>query len=156
MREGATGVWVGDRKIGSIGVHVPRGVTTHGFAINVDNDLPPFEWVVPCGLHDVRMTSLTHETGATAAWPASASAARPFAQNHGLRQRLVAAGAPGARAVHSTGVTARLHAPARARIRAGWTFKVLGDDVQRYRARKPPWFKVPPPGGPQVPRAQAS
>ena len=39
-----------DRKIGSIGVHVSRGVTTHGFAINVDNDLQPFEWVVPCGL----------------------------------------------------------------------------------------------------------
>ena len=39
-----------DRKIASIGVHVSRGVTTHGFAVNVDNDLQPFEWVVPCGL----------------------------------------------------------------------------------------------------------
>ena len=45
-----TGVWVEDRKIASIGVHVSRGVTTHGFAVNVDNDLQPFEWVVPCGL----------------------------------------------------------------------------------------------------------
>ena len=61
---GSTGVWVEDRKIGSIGVHVSRGVTTHGFAINVDNDLQPFEWVVPCGLDGVRMTSVTKETGA--------------------------------------------------------------------------------------------
>ena len=38
------------RKIGSIGVHVSRGVTTHGFAINVNNDLQPFEWIVPCGI----------------------------------------------------------------------------------------------------------
>ena len=45
VREGLTGVWVGDRKIGSIGVHVSRGVTMHGFAINVDNDLQPFEWI---------------------------------------------------------------------------------------------------------------
>jgi len=62
-REGLTGVWVEDRKIGSIGVHVSHGVTTHGFAINVDNDLQPFEWVVPCGLEGVRMTSVTKETG---------------------------------------------------------------------------------------------
>jgi lipoyl(octanoyl) transferase len=58
-----TGVWVGERKIASIGVHVARGVTTHGFAINVENDLEPFDWVVPCGLSDVRMTSLADETG---------------------------------------------------------------------------------------------
>ena len=58
-----TGVWVGDRKIASIGVHVSRGVTTHGFALNVENDLQPFGWVVPCGLPDVRMTSLIRETG---------------------------------------------------------------------------------------------
>jgi lipoyl(octanoyl) transferase len=65
-REGLTGVWVGERKIGSIGVHVSRGVTTHGFAINVENDLQPFEWVVPCGLEGVRMTSLARETSAPA------------------------------------------------------------------------------------------
>jgi lipoyl(octanoyl) transferase len=58
-----TGVWTGDRKIASIGVHVSRGVTTHGFAINVDNDLKPFEWVVPCGLDGVRMTSVATESG---------------------------------------------------------------------------------------------
>jgi lipoyl(octanoyl) transferase len=63
-----TGVWVGGgppegRKIGSIGVHVSRGVTTHGFAVNVNNDLQPFEWVVPCGIEGVRMTSLCREFG---------------------------------------------------------------------------------------------
>jgi lipoyl(octanoyl) transferase len=62
--EGQTGVWVGDRKIGSIGVHVDRGVTTHGFAINVNNDLQPFQWIVPCGIEACRMTSLTRERGA--------------------------------------------------------------------------------------------
>jgi lipoyl(octanoyl) transferase len=58
-----TGVWVAERKIASIGVHVARGVTTHGFAINVENDLQPFSYVVPCGLDGVQMTSLIRETG---------------------------------------------------------------------------------------------
>jgi lipoyl(octanoyl) transferase len=58
-----TGVWVGERKIASIGVHVARGVTTHGFAVNVENDLQPFGWIVPCGLEGVQMTSLIKETG---------------------------------------------------------------------------------------------
>ena len=63
--EGLTGVWTPERrKIASIGVHVSRGVTTHGFAINVHNDLQPFEWVVPCGIEACRMTSLTRELGA--------------------------------------------------------------------------------------------
>ena len=62
--EGQTGVWVGERKIGSIGVHVNRGVTTHGFAINVNNDLQPFEWIVPCGIEACRVTSLCRELGA--------------------------------------------------------------------------------------------
>src|SRR5712671_4727888 len=57
-----TGVWVADRKIASIGVHVARGVSTHGFAVNVENDLQPFEWIVPCGLDHVQMTSLIKET----------------------------------------------------------------------------------------------
>ena len=62
--EGLTGIWVGERKIGSIGVHVSRGVTTHGLAINVNNDLQPFEWVVPCGIEGCRVTSLSRELGA--------------------------------------------------------------------------------------------
>jgi lipoyl(octanoyl) transferase len=52
------------RKIGSIGVHVSRGVTTHGLAVNVSNDLQPFEWIVPCGIEGVAMTSLARELGA--------------------------------------------------------------------------------------------
>ncbi len=63
--EGLTGVWTHEpRKIGSIGVHVSRGVTTHGFAINVNNDLQPFEWIVPCGIENCRMTSVSRELGA--------------------------------------------------------------------------------------------
>jgi len=57
-----TGVWTADqRKIASIGVHVARAVTTHGFAVNVSNDLAPFGWVVACGLDGVRMTSIAEE-----------------------------------------------------------------------------------------------
>jgi lipoyl(octanoyl) transferase len=63
--EGLTGVWTHEpRKIASIGVHVSRGVTTHGFAINVNNDLQPFEWIVPCGIENCRMTSVSRELGA--------------------------------------------------------------------------------------------
>ena len=61
--ERPTGVWVSGRKIASIGVHVSRRVTTHGFAINADNDLAPFSWIVPCGMPDVQMTSVARETG---------------------------------------------------------------------------------------------
>ena len=74
--EGLTGVWTegekpgpeagidAARKIGSIGVHVSRGVTTHGLAVNVNNDLQPFEWIVPCGIDNCRVTSLGRELGA--------------------------------------------------------------------------------------------
>jgi lipoyl(octanoyl) transferase len=73
--EGLTGVWTrGEppgsatgaaeaRKIGSIGVHVSRGVTTHGLAVNVNNDLQPFDWVVACGIEEARPTSLGRELG---------------------------------------------------------------------------------------------
>jgi lipoyl(octanoyl) transferase len=56
-----TGAWVDERKIASIGVHVSRGVSTHGLAINVSNDLEPFSLVVPCGLAGVAMTTLQQE-----------------------------------------------------------------------------------------------
>jgi lipoyl(octanoyl) transferase len=58
-----TGVWVADRKLASLGVHVSRGISTHGFAVNVENDLEPFSWVVACGLPDVTMTSIARELG---------------------------------------------------------------------------------------------
>jgi lipoyl(octanoyl) transferase len=73
--DGLTGVWTkGDRppalsstparKIASIGLHVSRRITTHGLAINVNNDLQPFEWIVPCGIEGVPMSSLSRELGA--------------------------------------------------------------------------------------------
>jgi lipoate-protein ligase B len=90
IRDGLTGVWVDERKIGSIGVHVQRGVTTHGFAVNVDCDLQPFEWVIPCGIENVRMTSLYKETGRTGGMGCFRKrAAWRFAEAYGLRQRIV-------------------------------------------------------------------
>jgi lipoate-protein ligase B len=71
--EGLTGVWTEGappasaagakeaRKIGSIGVHVSRGVTTHGLSVNVSNDLQPFEWIVPCGIEGCQVSSLSRE-----------------------------------------------------------------------------------------------
>ena len=89
-RRGLTGMWVGGRKIGSIGVHVSRRVTTHGFAINVDNDLEPFEWVVACGLDGVRMTSIARETGRAGGLGCfRRRAGWRFAEAFGRRQRLV-------------------------------------------------------------------
>jgi lipoyl(octanoyl) transferase len=91
-REGPqfTGVWVEDRKIASIGVHVSRGVTTHGFAVNVDDDVEPFHQVTACGLPDVRMTSIALETGRTGGLPCFRKrVAYAFARGHGMRQRIV-------------------------------------------------------------------
>jgi lipoyl(octanoyl) transferase len=89
IREGLTGIWVGERKIGSIGVHVSRGVTTHGFAVNVDCDLQPFEWIVPCGIDGVRMTSVCKETGRAGGMDCFRKrAAFGFAQAYGMRQRI--------------------------------------------------------------------
>jgi lipoate-protein ligase B len=87
-----TGVWVEDRKIASIGVHVSGGVSTHGFALNVDLDLEPFSWVVPCGLAQVRMSSLAAELApqrATGLPCVRRSLAFHFCQTSGRRQRLV-------------------------------------------------------------------
>jgi lipoyl(octanoyl) transferase len=90
VREGLTGVWAGDAKIGSIGVHVSRGVTTHGLAVNVDNDLQPFEWIVPCGIDHVRMTSVCKETGRGESLSCFRKRlAYRFAQACDLRQRIV-------------------------------------------------------------------
>jgi lipoyl(octanoyl) transferase len=85
-----TGVWVGERKIASIGVHLSKGVAAHGFAVNVDNDLQPFEWIVPCGLH-AQMTSVCRELQTAPNLPCFRKRmAHAFTQEHGRRQRLVA------------------------------------------------------------------
>jgi lipoyl(octanoyl) transferase len=62
-RSGLTGVWVGNRKIASIGVGVRHWITMHGFALNVCGDLSPFDQIVPCGIANVTMTSIEKETG---------------------------------------------------------------------------------------------
>ena len=61
--EGKTGVWVGDRKLASIGVGVRKWVTMHGLALNVASDLSGFQSITPCGLTGVQMTSLSLEAG---------------------------------------------------------------------------------------------
>ncbi len=58
-----TGVWTGGRKIASIGIHVKQWVTWHGFALNVTTDLTYFDLIVPCGIPNVQMTSVTRELG---------------------------------------------------------------------------------------------
>ena len=66
--EGLTGVWLHrpPRKIASIGVHISRWVTTHGYALNVDLDLAPFtEWITACGLEDAAFTTIAGELGRT-------------------------------------------------------------------------------------------
>jgi lipoate-protein ligase B len=93
-----TGVWVTgspgqDAKIASIGVRLSGGVTTHGLAVNVDNDLQPFEWIVPCGIDHVRMTSVSRETGRGPSLPCFRKRmAWRFAEAFGMRQRLVSPG----------------------------------------------------------------
>lgn len=64
---GRSGVWIcdaqGDRKVAAIGVRVAKGVTMHGFALNVNSDLAAFAQIVPCGIEDAAVTSLSLELG---------------------------------------------------------------------------------------------
>jgi lipoate-protein ligase B len=86
-----TGIWVADRKIASIGVHISRGVSAHGFALNVDNDVEPFHQVTACGLPGVRMTSVALESGRSGRFECvRRRTAYAYANAHGLRQRIVA------------------------------------------------------------------
>ena len=72
------GVWVGPRKLASIGVHVSRGITVQGIAINLDVQSHLFGALVSCGLAGVQMTSILAETGAS---PGVEDAARQYAEH---------------------------------------------------------------------------
>lgn len=76
--ESNRGVWIKDRKIGSVGLQVRRKISFHGLALNVSTDLAPFNWIAPCGLSGVQMTSIAAETGG----PVSMSAAVRAAKTH--------------------------------------------------------------------------
>ena len=58
QKEGLTGVWVRDKKIGAQGVRITRWVTMHGFSLNVNTDLKYFENIIPCGIVDCKITSM--------------------------------------------------------------------------------------------------
>ena len=66
---GRSGVWIrdkkGDRKIAAIGIRVAKGVTMHGFALNICPDLTPFTQIIPCGIQDAEVTSMEKELGRT-------------------------------------------------------------------------------------------
>ena len=84
--ERPTGVWVGDAKIAAIGVKVSRGVTTHGFALNVDPDLSFFEHIVPCGMPGARVTLMaSHVTGPIGVKSVVPALARHFGETFGWR-----------------------------------------------------------------------
>ena len=61
--DGRSGVWVGDAKVAAIGIRVAQGVTMHGFALNCDPDLTAYDRIVPCGIRDAGVTSLSVLTG---------------------------------------------------------------------------------------------
>lgn len=87
------GVWAGtgptEGKIASVGLRITGGVTTHGFAVNVNNDLQPFTWIKPCGLDDAA-TSIDEQTGAGDRMKCfSKAVAFELAQQLGMRQRLI-------------------------------------------------------------------
>ena len=57
------GIWIGNNKLGSIGLAIRKGISFHGLALNVNVDLTPFSWIQPCGLQGVSMTSMKQELG---------------------------------------------------------------------------------------------
>jgi lipoyl(octanoyl) transferase len=83
------GVWVGERKIASVGVHISHGVSSHGFAVNVTNDLDPFTWVVACGLPEVQMTSMAESGSSEDIACFRKRIGHRFTEAFELRQRLV-------------------------------------------------------------------
>ncbi len=80
------GVWVGNAKLGSIGINIRHGVSFHGLALNVNPDLTPFSWINPCGLAGVGVTSLAHAAGRRVSMDEARDSARKhFAAVFGVR-----------------------------------------------------------------------
>jgi len=99
-----TGVWVGERKIAAIGVKVRRWVNLHGIALNCQNDLGPFDLIVPCGIREYGVTSIEREIGRSVAPDeAKAPMLRAFAEVFGLRFRDVEAPLGTNRTAHPNG-----------------------------------------------------
>jgi len=97
--DGRSGVWLRgtaggpDRKVGAIGIRVSRGVTMHGFALNCDCDLSWYDRIVPCGIRDATVTTLSAESGRPVTVPAAAEVAeRHLADVLGARRRRSIAG----------------------------------------------------------------
>ncbi len=89
-RKGFPGLWVNDRKIASIGVRVSKSVTCHGMAINIQNDLSIFDCIVPCGLENVKMTSVLNETGTRYSMNEVKNQLSQILKSHLVRHRLPA------------------------------------------------------------------
>ena len=168
--DGLTGVWTRGavRKIGSIGVHVNRGITTHGFAINVNNDLQPFEWIVPCGIEACRMTSVSRELGAEQDLDAFVTTVRDrFGEVYEREPvEVAAASSPsvvgiealaGDRGATVVPVEPRRHSTERLHVTRSRANPGGARGDRRggpFRERKPPWLKVPAPGRPDLPAPQ--
>jgi lipoyl(octanoyl) transferase len=79
--EGFNGAWIGDRKVGAVGVRISRWVTMHGLALNANSDLTHYDLIVPCGIQDKAVTSISAELGRTIGVPDVADPlARHFAE----------------------------------------------------------------------------
>jgi lipoyl(octanoyl) transferase len=63
--ENYPGVWIGEKKICSLGIRIKKGVSSHGFALNYSNDISLFKYIIPCGITDKKITSMYHELQAT-------------------------------------------------------------------------------------------
>lgn len=87
-REGLTGVWVDDRKMASIGVGVRKWVSMHGFGLNVTRDLSGYDAIVPCGIDNVTMTSLSQESDRDITVEEAATAIRPYIRDALVRLRV--------------------------------------------------------------------
>jgi hypothetical protein len=122
-------------------VHVSRGVATHGFAVNVDNDLAPFSWIVACGLPGVEMTSIARELGGEVSPERfRARVARCFCAAHGARARPVSP--------QQLGLTGASKSQASS---AGRTPAARGPVDESARADDPP---LPPPPAPALRRGR--